>query len=388
MLTALFVALSTGAQIYYLVVLAMGVMALISVASCLLALLTIRTTIKCPRRSVERLASAPVVATVAHMGVLPVKSIALKLSLPDDAGSLDALELDALPFQTRRYDVSVTCPHKGAYEIGVTQAAVTDVFNLFTFSRRIKGSQFQVEVLPRVRRLPALELRAGDMGDQRLTRMTEDNASPADVRPWMSGDALKKVHWKLSIRKRELMVRTYEESARPDTLVLLDLYPLGALKSHALTIEDAVTEAAASIIKAQLTSAYPVRMPLMSAQPTEIQAENVAEFGRFLHALTRVKFDSPFSYEKVLMLEMRRMQRTGGAVLITPRLNARIADLASQMARGGMRVSVIWVSDNRREEALELTTRLNDMGVQAIRIDPWGDGLTAEKMVQRVKYGT
>ena len=29
------------------------------------------------------------------------------------------------------------------------------------------------------------------------------------------------------------------------------------------------------------------------------------------------RFDSPYSFEQVLMLEMRRIQRTGGVVLIT-----------------------------------------------------------------------
>lgn len=386
--TALVVALSTGAQIYYLIVLAMASMLALSLISVLLALGTVKTSIRCPRRTAERGGTVPVVATVRHMGLLPVRSIALKLSLPDDAGSLTALEMGALPFETRRYEVSVACPHRGMHLIGVTRASVTDVFNLFTFSKRISGSQFQVEVLPRVTELKPLALRSGDLGDRGLSRMTEDAASPADVRQWLPGDALKKVHWKLSMRKRELMVRTYEESARPDTLVLIDLYPLSSLKSHALTVEDASCEAAVSLIKAQLTAGYPVRMPLMSAQPTELAAEDASGFGRFVQALTRVRFDSPFPFEQVMLLEMRRMQRTGGAVLVTPRLNARIVGLAMQMARGGMKVFVCWLSDSRREEALSMLTRLNDMGVKAIRIDPWGEGLTPELMTQRVEYGT
>ena len=68
-----------------------------------------------------------------------------------------------------------------------------------------------------------------ETGAEHISRMTEDAASPSGVRDWIPGDALKKVHWKLTMRKRELMVRTYEESARPDTLLLVDLAPLGAL---------------------------------------------------------------------------------------------------------------------------------------------------------------
>ena len=387
MLTALIVALSTGAQIYYLLALAMAMMlgvALISVAT---ALFTLRASVRCPRRSVERGQNVPVVATVRHMSLLPVRSIALRLSLPGGADAPDALELTALPFVTRRYELSLAAPHRGTYAIGVTAVSATDVFGLFTFSRRAQKSSFQVEVLPRARRLSAMPLNAGDTAENRLARMTEDNASPADVRGWVQGDALKKVHWKLSMRKRELMVRTYEESARPDTLLLLDLYPLNALKSHALTIEDAVCETAAALARAQLAEGYPVRMPLLSAHPTEVAGEGESALGRFVTALARVAFDSPYPFEQVLMLEMRRLQRTGGAVLITPRLTPRIADLSLQLKRGGMQVTVCWITDNRREEADRLMSRLGEGGLRAYRIDPWGEGLTEEQMIGNEVYG-
>ena len=385
LLAALLVALSTGAQVYYLLTLSMAMMLLLSVGSALLAILTVRVKIKCPRRSVERGAQVPVIATVSHMSVLPVRSVSLKLSVPDDSEANSALALTALPFQTHRYDLTVVCPHRGLYDIGVERVRASDVFGLFHFSKKIENCQFQIEVIPCTKQVPALKLRSGDTGDNRIVRMTEDNASPSDVRLWRSGDALKKVHWKLSMRKRELMVRTYEESARPDTLVLLDLSSPGSLKSHALTIEDSVCESAGSIVRAQLAAGYPVRMPLLNAQPTEVAGDNEAVFPRFLQALTQVKFDSPYSFEKVLMLEMRRMQRTGGAVLITPRLNARMADVSVQMARSGLSVCVVWITDNRRDDALEMVSRLSLAGVKALRVDPWSAGLTAEQMTKQVQ---
>lgn len=381
MLTALVVALSTGAQIYYLLALSMGMMLAVALASVTAALFTVRASVRCPRRTVERGKTIPVIATVRHMGLLPVRSIALQLSLPGGADQPDALELTVLPFRTRKYELALAAPHRGLYTVGVTGVSATDVFGLFTLSRRALKSSFQVEVLPKARKLPAVALNSGDTAENRLARMTEDNASPADVRQWVQGDALKKVHWKLSMRKRELMVRTYEESARPDTLLLLDLYPLNALKSHALTIEDAVCETAAALARSQLSEGYPVRMPLNSAHPTEVAGEGEAELGRFVSALARVTFDSPYPFEQVLMLEMRRLQRTGGAVLITPRLTPRIADLALQLRRGGMHVTVCWITDNRREEADRLLSRLTQGGLRAYRVDPWGEGLTQEQMI-------
>lgn len=220
-----------------------------------------------------------------------------------------------------------------------------------------------------------MALQSVETGAEHISRMTEDTASPSGVRDWVPGDALKKVHWKLTMRKRELVVRTYEESARPDTLILVDLTPLGALRSHAMSTEDAICEAAASAATAQLKAGYPVRMPLSAAVPQEVSGQSAVEASKFVDALMRVRFDSPYTFDQVLSGEMRRMSRTGGVVLVTSVLSARIADIATQLKRTGIEVKVYWVTDTQRTEALEMLTRLKLAGVRARQIDPWAENL-------------
>ena len=87
----------------------------------------------------------------------------------------------------------------------------------------------------------------------------------------------------------------------------------------------------------------------------------------------RVAFDSPYAYEKVLMLMLARMQRTGGAVLVTARLTAKCADLALRMQRSGIRTKFVWVTDDPREESLALLERLKMEHVLVECVDPWKD---------------
>ena len=88
-------------------------------------------------------------------------------------------------------------------------------------------------------------------------------------------------------------------------------------------------------------------------------------------ALMRVGFDSPYPYEQVLMLMMRRMQRTGGIILISGRLTTRTADIAMRMQRTGMQVKFIWVTDAPRDEALEMLERMKMANVAVQTVDPW-----------------
>ena len=115
-------------------------------------------------------------------------------------------------------------------------------------------------------------------------------------------------------------------------------------------------------------------MPLVGAQPREIAGQFPADIPAFAEAMLRVRFDSPYGYEQVLTLMLARFQRTGGAVLVTARLNTRIADMALRMQQSGVATRLVWVSDDDRDESMTLIERLKMGGVRAERLDPWSDG--------------
>jgi len=374
-LTALAAALSNGSSLYYLLALMMGAMLVYALASTLWTLYTAQVAVQCPRRVVTRGNEIALSVTVRHLCPLPVRALEIRLSVPDDADASGTVEVPARPFAPSLHEAAFRCPHRGSYAVGVTHLTATDIFGLVTISRKARGQMARVEVRPRISQEEPMALQSVETGAEHISRMTEDTASPSGVRDWVPGDALKKVHWKLTMRRRELVVRTYEESARPDTLILVDLTPLGALRSHAMSTEDAICEAAASAATAQLKAGYPVRMPLSAAVPQEVSGQSAVEASKFVDALMRVRFDSPYTFDQVLSGEMRRMSRTGGVVLVTSVLSARIADIATQLRRTGIEVKVYWVTDTQRTEALEMLTRLKLAGVRARQIDPWAENL-------------
>lgn len=160
MLTALVVALSTGAQIYYLLALAMGMMLAVALASVLAALFTVR-----PRCAAPGAAWSGGKASGGGYGAahgLFAGAVGGAAAVPARRrGPADALELTALPCVTHTYELALTAPHRGVYSVGISGVSATDVFGLFTLSRRAARSSFTVEVLPHARRLPPMTLNAG-----------------------------------------------------------------------------------------------------------------------------------------------------------------------------------------------------------------------------------
>lgn len=374
MIALLSAALATGGRIYYNLFFLLLTMIVFSAVSVVWMLFSVRVGIKGVKTRVSRGERLTTIVSVQHRCLLPMGRVRVILSAPGSTAASQEISVNTPPFAKKNYRNVVRCPHRGSYELGVARIAVGDIFSFFEFSRKSWKKPLRVEVYPRAAEAPCMQLKASDMGPEFKSRATEDNASPSDVRAWQDGDELKKVHWKLSLRKQELMVRSFEESARPDTLIIPDLSEITALNDQRLTIEDCICEAALSAAKAQLEEGFPVRMPLISRRPQELSEKTVVGIGGMTDALMRVKFDSPYPYEQVLSLMLQRMQRTGGCILITGRLSTHTVDMALRMQRSGMQVKLIWITDARRSDTLEMLERMKMSGVIVEQADPWLDG--------------
>lgn len=376
MVALLAAGLTTGTRIYYYLLILLALMVVYALICVTWTLATAKVSVKGARPRVMRGESLMIILSVEHRSPLPPAGLRVTLSVPGGSVMRQEISVETPPFARRNFRQVVRCPHRGSYELGVARITATDVFGLLELSRSGGKKLLRVEVCPRAREIAPMELRASDVGPEFRSRATEDTASPSDTRKWQDGDELKKVHWKLSLRRREMMVRTFEESARPDTLIVPDMGEVTALLDQRLTIEDCICEAALGAARAQLEAGYPVRMPLETKRPQELSGRSGADIAGFAEALLRAEFDSPYPYEQVLTLLQRRMQRTGGAILISSRLTTRTADIAMRMQQTGMQVMFIWVTDAPRDEALEMLERMKMAGVAVQTADPWAEPTT------------
>ncbi len=371
MLLVMVSALSTGASLYYLLLSMMFMMLLASLVSILISMNSIKVSCSLPPHQIMRGDTIQLTITSVLLSPMPLGSLSIVLDVPEDGGTVNNITISPFPYQKTALKHQLKCPHRGIFHVGVSHVFITDVFGLFTFPKRLKSKSCMLTVSPHVDTIPSQNLLSGENGPEQYAKLTDDTASPADVRQYIAGDTLKKIHWKLTMRKREIMVRQYEEAPRPDTLVLVDCANLPVARELQLDIEDAICEIAASVAKAQLTAGYPVRMPLFAQKQAEPSGQTIAEFPRFLDSLTTVEFDGTHPYEKVFQLETRRMQRTGGLVLITSRLTTQIADMAMQLRRTGILISTYWVTDSQTEETNALIVRLRLAGIIAKKVSPF-----------------
>ena len=366
-LTLLLVALSTGTTAYYLLFLMLLFLLLGGFLSALSALFLTRAQVILPRSQVVRGDSVSVRVSVRRGSPLPIGQLELKMAA-SGTRTLGWMTISLPPMHAREYRYSVACPHRGLCEVGVSALRVTDVFGLFTLRRRVRDGGGEVTVLPRVSREgETMPIEPGENGPQARIRMTEDTSSPAGVRTWQEGDELKRVHWKLSMRRQSLMVHTYETPQRPDALILLDTsQPQGAPRAALI---DALTEACAGTVEALLQAGRMTRLPLEAAGQGDLSGQGMEAFDAMRRALACAGYHRQDDFARVLLMAAPRLRTAGSAAVFSTRLTPAIADAAIALSRMGARMRYTLVTaEAPSEEQGKLLDLLRVSGLEALHV--------------------
>ncbi len=148
---------------------------------------------------------------------------------------------------------------RGVMATGPLRISGTDPFGLAR-RQRIVGAVSAVTVVPALIDLPPISGYAGAAGGI-LHTTTEQLGQGADnlvARPYVPGDSMRRIHWRATAHRDELMVRQEEQEATPEAIVVLDRsgrrYGGGATRKAGVdpAFETAVTmavSAAARLVK-------------------------------------------------------------------------------------------------------------------------------------------
>jgi uncharacterized protein (DUF58 family) len=161
---------------------------------------------------------------VRSTGRLPTGGLLIQDGVPYALGGKPRFVIEHLPRHTGtmlRYTVHPLL--RGIQQIGPLKSTITDPFGLAEFERDL-ASTSRLIVVPRVARLAGVPggsgLGSGDDGSVRLNAGQGDD--DAIVRPYRQGDDLRKVHWRSTAKRDEMMVRVEERPWRGGTTILLD----------------------------------------------------------------------------------------------------------------------------------------------------------------------
>lgn len=158
------------------------------------------------------------------------------------------------PFSSRQIALSVGSRHCGQILLSTAKVRAADLTGLLAFPVAARGRAITT-VLPNtfpLRLLPGLHSLSLEESDEYdPSRAGEDVSETYQIREYREGDALRQVHWKLTTKYDNLMIREPGRPIKRSLLLLLDLRrPQGAAPQPACF--DAAAEVAVSLSQALL----------------------------------------------------------------------------------------------------------------------------------------
>lgn len=287
--------------------------------------------------AVEKGQSVPGVVRLTNGGVLPLPRAALRLTcrnLRTGEEAAQEIALPLLPKETREAAFRLDCPHCGTIRLEAAEIAVYDLFGL---ARRKKPCTADTEltILPALFQ-PELLLRDSaaalpDSDSYAPDRPGNDPGETFAVREYIPGDALRKIHWKLSEKTDRLMVREFGLPVVNEVLLLLET--AGSADAGAT---NAVTEVFASVSRALLSQGRVHQVGWQGKEGFCLQTvSDEQEFDAMLEALLRLPPRENGSVARAFS-EVAPHGGFAHVLVIAPQLPAGMRELVS-----GNRVSVL-----------------------------------------------
>ncbi len=164
---------------------------------------------------------------LSNSGIFPYPFIESVMLLPQEdmvRTTERCVWLSMPPVSTYDINNTVSFHYRGTYEPGVKSFYVYDLFRMFRM--RIRFEDYDtVYVVPRCLHIRDSRTRAtaDETDTMKKVGFSYDRVEISDIREYRSGDSLKSIHWKLSSKSEEFVVRDYDSGTSRRTFIFADM---------------------------------------------------------------------------------------------------------------------------------------------------------------------
>lgn len=309
----------------------------------------------------------------------------LQLLVPVPAGIEPRSGVDVqtvgLQEEVRRTISLELVPHRwGIFPIASVIVAAHDRLGFFTFEALLH-QQLSLRVFPReeflAQAIRPLETQIFS-GDE-VARRKGDGIEFADVRPFESGDRVRRINWPVSTRLAKLHVNELHPERNTDVVIFLDSFSdIGSESDSTLLM---AVRAAASVARYYLGRRD--RVGLVSFGGTlrwQLPAMGITQVYRIVDALLSTDNMLSYAWKGIDVIPARTLPPKALVVAITPLLDERTVSALFDLRGRGFDLIIVEVSPtpfvaSRLNEQEELAQRLWQLKREGLRHEFWQAGV-------------
>lgn len=194
--------------------------------------------IETPSGEVEKNGIIKMQILISNKSFLPAPFVHIALIKPEILSALEVPSdhLSFSPYETKRIEAKFRAERRGIAEVGLKEVTLKDFLGFFSYSllKDLEPHQYtgRITVLPKITPMrPSSRILQGSQDKGTMSNESESIHSPVialtgepgyEYREYQTGDPLHRVHWKLSARTDQLMVRVGEGMGTSRICLILD----------------------------------------------------------------------------------------------------------------------------------------------------------------------
>jgi uncharacterized protein (DUF58 family) len=284
-------------------------------------------------------------------------------SLPRAAGSRIFTRIGA--HQLRFYSARTVLIRRGAYQLGPTILTSGDPFGIFAIKKKFVAGDTLV-ILPMTFPISIFPPPPGLLPGGKVIRQRTFDVTPhaAEVREYVPGDPMKRIHWPSTAHRGQLMVKEFEQDPQADIWLFLDAYqpvhvsmsePDIAYRDDNLwlrrpkislprdTFEYAVS-VAASLASYFLTDRRTVGLACAAGKFTVVSGERgERQINKILETLAFLQPEGMIPLHGVVNLQAKLLPLGSGVILITPSASPDLLQAVEDLQRRNLRPMVVLI---------------------------------------------
>lgn len=282
-----------------------------------------------------------------------------------------------LPLQQHIIREEIYCNIRGRFPLGITKVEISDLFGFFNFTLDLTETSYYrplyLDVWPRILHLDSLPIPQIDHEGSLNANMmaTQEFSNISDIREYRFGDALKKIHWKLSSKVQELLVKNYETDTQPEILLFIETSSSNSKDIISYQIEDQIIECATAIIYYLLSNFISVELIVYSNFRQGLMARDLQDFDRIYDFLAQLTFTSSFSICDILRMEYHTLSSGTGIFLIVKNLSPQLFNTLFLIKDNNMSILLFYIRDPHKpkREDQQIIQELGEKGINTIVVN-------------------
>lgn len=227
------------------------------------------------------------------------------------------------PRSSYEFFIEVTPKRRGYFEVEEKELVVRDIFRLFTFKKKLT-TPASLLVYPKLYPLSSfIETGGNDQGENRTANdIFEDRSQINSLREYVEGDQLSSMHWKLSAKRDEPMMKIYDSTVSTKVYLFLDNSIQSLAKDVDHRLEDKMVDLILSLAHYYLEKQIPFVFYYQDANKImAINSRDLKDMKELLTILAKIEANGTISFEHMVRQHSDKLKDGSMEVLVTTQLN-------------------------------------------------------------------